>query len=195
MSEQPPWQPPQPPAQAWPPANPYGYPPPANPYGYPPPSPYGYPPQNRYGYPPPSRYSYAPTPPVRRGRSLLIGGVVVALVLTVAGVGAALPRSSTSGSSSGNSPTNAQPPASSQPQPGVTSAGVTATSTLSQMSGVEVYADDFTDPTSGWWKGTDPKGAVYAYSSDGYTVTSAVRAHWLSYAPYSDAAQQINMTT
>jgi hypothetical protein len=61
------------------------------------------------------------------------------------------------------------------------------------MSGVEVYSDDFTDPTSGWSTGSDPKGADFAYAADGYTVTSTVAAHWLAYAPYDDPAQQVNL--
>ncbi len=61
------------------------------------------------------------------------------------------------------------------------------------MSGIEVYSDDFTDSTSGWSTGTDPKGAVFAYAPDGYTVTSTVAAHWLAFAPYDDPAQQVNL--
>ena len=210
MSEQPPWQPPQgwPPA---PPANPYAAPP-ANPYAAPP---YGYPPPNPYQYPPqpsrspsPSPYSYAPPQPAHHARNLVISGVVLALVVAVVAVEAAHPRSSTA-SSPGSVSAFAQAPASpsapapsnqanppnptTQPTPGPTPDGVTASSALSPTSGVEVFSDDFTDPTSGWSTGADPKGAVFAYAPDGYTVTSTVAAHWLAYAPYSDPAQQVNL--
>jgi hypothetical protein len=218
MSEQPPWQPPQ----GWsPPANPYGYPPPPNPYAAAPPNPYAAAPPNpyaaappnpyaapTYGYPPPSPYSFVPSPSAHHGRNLLIGGIVLALVVAVVAIDAAHPRSSTA-SSSGSTPAFVQAPASpssagplnqanqsnptTQPSPGPTSDGVTASSPLSPMSGVEVYSDDFSDPTSGWSTGKDPKGAVFAYASDGYTVTSTVAAHWLAYAPYDDPVQQINL--
>jgi hypothetical protein len=242
MSEQPPWQPPQPqppaPPHAWPalppPApptnnNPYGYPPPspypaapANPYAAPPANPYAAPPANPYAAPPanpyaapsyghhsPSPYLYAPSPPAHRGRNLLIGGIVLALVVAVVAVEAANPRSSTaSPSQSGpafaqftaapsapapsnpaNQSTPSAPPTPAAPTPD----GVTASSALTPMSGVEVYSDDFTDPSSGWSTGADPEGAVFAYTQDGYTVTSTVAAHWLAYAPYSDPAQQVNL--
>jgi hypothetical protein len=240
MSEQPPWQSPQPPpqpppqlqppqSQAWPPpappANPYGYPPPQNPYAAAPPNPYAAAPANPYGYPPPqypypyappnpyalsphaypspSPYSYAPQPPAHHARNLAIGGIVLALIVAVIGVEAAQPRSSTAASSSANVPAPAEAPASpsapapsntaTQPSPGPTPDGVTASSALSPMSGVEVFSDDFSDPTSGWSTGSDPKGAVFAYTPDGYTVTSTVAAHWLAYAPYFDPAQQVNL--
>ncbi len=61
------------------------------------------------------------------------------------------------------------------------------------MSGVEVFSDDFSDPSSGWATGADPNGAVFAYSPDGYTVTSKVAAHWLAYSPDDDPVQQINL--
>jgi hypothetical protein len=215
MSEQPPWAPPQPqpqpshpqsahpqPSQAWPPpqlpTNPYGYPPPQNPYAAPP---------NAYRYPPPSPYSYPTSPPAHRARNLVIGGIVLALVVAVVGVEAARPKAPTA-TSSGSFPASGQAPASpgaatqpnqatqpnkAQPNPSLSSDGVTASSSLSAISGVEVFTDDFTDPDSGWWTGSDPKGAVMAYSSDGYTITSAVRAHWLSYAPTDDAEQQLNL--
>jgi hypothetical protein len=185
------------------PQNPYAAP--QNPYAGPPQNPYAAAP-NGYLYPSPSPYRYAPSPPAHRGRNLLIGGIVLALIVAVIGVEAAHPKSS-SATSSGSFPANAQAPASpttaqpnqatqpnqSQPSAGTSSDGVTATSTLSAISGVEVFADDFTDPDSGWWTGSDPGGAVMAYSPDGYTITSAVRAHWLSYAPFDDPEQQINM--
>ena len=223
MSEQPPWQPPQgsppaPPANPYA-APPYGYPPP-NPYAAPPANPYAappyrYPPPNPYQYPPqpsrppsPSPYSYAPPQPAHHARNLVISGIVLALVVAVVAVEAAHPRSSTA-SSPGSVPAFAQAPASpsapapsnqanqpnptTQPTPGPTPDGVTASSALSPTSGVEVFSDDFTDPTSGWSTGADPKGAVFAYAPDGYTVTSTVAAHWLAYAPYSDPAQQVNL--
>jgi hypothetical protein len=210
MSEQPPpWQQPQPPV--WPPPPPVWPPPPPpapNPYAAAPPNPYaaptyGYPPPNPYGYPSPSRYSYAPLQPAHHARNLVIGGIVLALVVAVIGVEAARPRSSTAASSSGNGPATVQGPASpstpaqstapTQPTSGPTPDGATASSPLSPMSGVEVFSDDFSDPTSGWSTGKDPKGAVFAYAPDGYTVTSTVAAHWLAYAPYDDPAQQINL--
>jgi hypothetical protein len=253
MSEQPPWQPPQPqspppqPQQAWPPpappANPYGYPPPQNPYAAPPqnpyaaappnpyaaptysypspspyappspyaaapPSPYAAAPPNpyatpTYGYPPhtyafasSSPYSYAPPQRAHLGRNLLIGGIVLALVVAVVAVEAQHPRSSTAvAQPTTPAQTNQanQPSPTTPPSPGPTSDGVTASSPLSPMSGIEVYSDDFTDSTSGWSTGADPKGAVFAYGADGYSVTSTVAAHWLAYAPYDGPAQQVNL--
>jgi hypothetical protein len=206
MSEQPPWQPPQP-QQAWPPpaapANPYGYAPPQYPYAAAPQYPYGAAAPNPYGHPSPSRYSYAPSRPAHHARNLVIAGIVLALVVAVVGVEAAHPRSSTAASSPGPVSTIVQTPASpsaptqsnptTQPSPAPTPDGVTASSALTPMSGVEVFSDDFSDSTSGWSTGADPKGAVFAYTADGYTVTSTVAAHWLAYAPYSDPAQQINL--
>jgi hypothetical protein len=207
MSEQQPWQSPQPqPQQAWPPppppaANPYGYPPPPNPYAAAPPNPYAAAPPNpylvpTYGYPPPSPYSYASPPRAHHGRNLLIGGIVLALVVAVVAVEAQHPRSSTTAA---QPTTPAQTNHANQPNPtapsspGPTSDGVTASSPLSPMSGIEVYSDDFTDSTSGWSTGADPKGADFEYAADGYTVTSTVAAHWLTYAPYDDPAQQVNL--
>jgi hypothetical protein len=199
MSEQPP--------QWWPPpANPYGDPP-ANPYAAPPANPYAAPtygyPSPTYGSPSPSPYLYAPSPPAHRARNLVIVGIVLALVVTVVGVEASHPRSSSAASSSGSATTVVQAPASAsapapsnpaiQPSPAPTPDGVTASSALTPMSGVEVFSDDFTDPTSGWSTGKDPKGAAFAYAPSGYTVTSTVAAHWLAYAPYFDAAQQVNL--
>jgi hypothetical protein len=186
MSEQPPWLPPQ----GWPPpANPYGYPPPPNPYATP-----------TYGYPPPYPYSYAPPQRAHHGRNLLIGGIVLALVVAVVAVEAVVaghPRSSTAVAQpttpAQTNQANQPNPTTTPPSPGPTSDGVTASSLLSPMSGIEVYSDDFTDSTSGWLTGSDPKGAVFAYAADGYTVTSAVAAHWLAYAPYDDPAQQVNL--
>ena len=215
MSEQPPWQP-----LPAPPANPYGYPPPPNPYaaptyGYPPPqNRYAAPPQNPYGpppphylYPSPSPYSAAP-PPAHHARNLVIAGIVLALVVAAVVVEAAYPRSSTASSpgrvpaftqahSSPTAPAPSnqanQPSPTTQPTPAPTSDGVTASSALSPTSGVELFSDDFTDPTSGWTTGADPKGATFAYGPDGYTITSTVAAHWLAHAPYSDPAQQLNL--
>lgn len=189
MSEQQPWQPPQ----GWPApaANPYGYPPPANPYAAPT---YGYPPPT-YASPSPSAYSYAPPQRAHHGRNSLIGGIVLALVVAVIAVEVQHPRSSTTAAQPTTpAQTNQanQPNPTTQPSPAPTSDGVTASSPLSAMSGIEVYSDDFTDSTSGWSTGTDPKGAVFAYAPDGYTVTSTVAAHWLAFAPYDDAAQQVN---
>jgi hypothetical protein len=197
MSEQPPWQPPQ----GWPPPqNPYAAAPqnpyaaaPQNPYAAAPPNPYAVP---TYGYPPPSAYSYAPPPPAHHARNLVIGGIVLALVVAVVAVAAAHPRSSTAASApSAPTPTaqaNQSNPTN-QPTHSPTPDGVTASSVLSPMSGVEVYSDDFTDPASGWSIGKDPNGAVFAYAADGYTVTSTVAAHWLAYAPYDDPAEQVNL--
>ncbi|HEY5455482.1 MAG TPA: hypothetical protein VIJ96_08425 [Acidothermaceae bacterium] len=198
MSES--WQPPQPqpshPQQAQPPLpqspNPYAAPPP-NPYAAPPPNPYMVP---TYGYPPPSPYLYAPPQPRHHGRNLLIGGIVVALVVAVVAVAAQHPRSSTTAAQPTTpAQTNQanQPNPTTQPSAGPTSDGATASSPLSPMSGIEVYSDDFTDSTSGWSTGSDPKGAVFTYAPDGYTVTSTVAAHWLAYAPYDDPAQQVNL--
>ena len=228
MSEQQPWQSPQPqvpqppppqpqqsqppqsqPQQAWPPPSPYGYPPPnpysaapPNPYAAAPPNPYaaptyGYPPHT-YGSPSPSPYLYAPPQRAHHGRNLLIGGIVAALVVTVVAVAAHRPQSSTAvaqptSPAQTNQATQPSPTTTAPPSPGPTSDGVTASSALSPMSGIEVYSDDFSDPTSGWSTGKNPKGAVYAYAADGYTVTSTVAAHWLAYAPYDDAAQQVNL--
>ncbi|HEY3922992.1 MAG TPA: hypothetical protein VGL75_00355 [Acidothermaceae bacterium] len=216
MSEQQPWQSPQPPQpqQGWPPppANPYGYPPPPNPYAAAPQNPYaaspqnpyaaptyGYPPHT-YGYPSPSPYSYGPPPRTHHGRNLLIGGVVVALLVAVVAVAAQHPQASTAvvqptapaqtNQANQSNPTQPNP---TPPSPGPTSDGVTASSSLSPMSGIEVYSDDFTDSTSGWSTGADPKGADFEYAPDGYTVTSTVAAHWLAYAPYDDPAQQVNL--
>ena len=219
MSDQPPWQPPQNPYAA-PPQNPYAAPP-QNPYAAPPPNPYaaptyGYPPpQNPYGppqphypYPSPSPYSYASQPPAHHARNLVIAGIVLALVVAVVVVEAAHPRSSTASSprnapgfaqahSSATAPAPSnqanQPSPTIQPTPAPTSDGVTASSALSPTSGVELFSDDFTDPTSGWTTGADPKGATFAYGPAGYTITSTVAAHWLAYAPYSEAAQQLNL--
>ncbi len=214
MSEQQPWQPPPAAQQAWPPpappVNPYGYPPPPNPYAATPPNPYAATPPNSYAalpsnpyaapayaYPSPSPYSYGPPQPTHRGRSLLIAGIVLALVVAVVAVEAQHPGSST---------TTAQPAAPAQtnqanqsdptppPSAGPTSDGVTATSPVTPMSGIEVYSDDFTDSTSGWSTGSDPKGAEFAYTADGYTVTSTVAAHWLAYAPYDDPVQQVSLS-
>ena len=181
------------------PAPTYGYPPPQNPYG---------PPPTHYPYPSPSPYSYAPPQPAHHGRNLVIAGIVLALVVAVVVVEAAHPRSSTA-SSSGSVPAFTQAHASATapapsnqanqpgpttlPTPAPTSEGVTASSALSPTSGVELFSDDFTDPTSGWSTGADPTGAVFAYGPDGYTITSTVAAHWLAYAPYSDPAQQVNL--
>ncbi len=138
----------------------------------------------------------------------MIAGIVLALVVAVVVVEAAHPRSSTA-SSSGSVPAFTQAHASATapapsnqanqpgpttlPTPAPTSDGVTASSALSPTSGVELFSDDFTDPTSGWSTGADPNGAVFAYGPDGYTITSTVAAHWLAYAPYSDPAQQVNL--
>jgi len=219
MSEQPPWQPPPNPYAATPqnpyaapPQNPYaaptyGYPPPQNPYSAPPQNPYG-PPQPHYPYPSPSPYSYAPQPPAHHARNLVIAGIVLALVVAAVVVEATHPRSSKA-SSPRSAPAFAQAPSSTtapvpsnqanqpspttQPTRAPTSDGVTASSALSPTSGVELFADDFTDATSGWITGADPKGATFAYGPDGYTITSTVAAHWLAYAPYSDPAQQLNL--
>ena len=197
--------PPQNPYAA-PPQNPYAAPP-QNPYAAPPQSPYAALPQNpyaaptygyppAYGSPPPSPYSYAPAPRAHLGRNLVIGGIVVALVLAVAAVAAQQPSSTTAvappntpaqtNQANQSNPTN-------QPSPGAVADGVTASSALSPMSGIEVYSDDFTDSTSGWSTGKDPKGAVFAYAPDGYTVTSTASAHWLAFAPFDETAQQINL--
>jgi hypothetical protein len=127
---------------------------------------------------------------------LLIGGIVLALVVAVVVVVAQHPRSSTAAAqpttpAQTNQANQSNP--TTPPSPGPTSDGVTASSPLTPMSGVEVYSDDFTDSTSGWSDGTDPKGAVFAYAPDGYTVTSTVAAHWLAFAPYDDPAQQVNL--
>jgi hypothetical protein len=117
-------------------------------------------------------------------------------VVAVVAVEAKQPQSSTAGAPvSAPAQTNQanQPNPTTQPSPGPTSDGVTALSSLSPMGGIEVYSDDFTDSTSGWSTGSDPKGAVFAYAADGYTVTSTVAAHWLAYAPYDVPAQQVNL--
>jgi len=197
------------------PPNPYAAAPP-NPYAAAPPNPYAAAPPNPYAAAPPNPYSYAPSQPARHARNLVIAGIVLALVVAVVVVEAAHPRSSTA-SSPGNAQALAQAPSSAtapapsnqatqpspqtpsssptQPTTAPTSDGVTASSTLSPTSGVEVFSDDFTDPTSGWSTGADPNGAVFAYGADGYTITSTVAAHWLAYAPYSDPVQQVNLNT
>jgi hypothetical protein len=126
----------------------------------------------------------------------VIGAIALALVVAVAAVVAQHPSSTTAvappnaaaqtNQANQSNPTN-------QPGPDTVSDGVTASSALSPMSGVEVYSDDFTDSTSGWSTGKDPKGAVFAYAPVGYTVTSTVSAHWLAFAPYDDPSQQISL--
>jgi hypothetical protein len=210
QSPQPPQPPesPQPPQLGWPapPANPYGYPPPPTPYAAVPPNPYAAPPNPyavpTYGYPSPSPYSYAPPPRTHHGRNLLIGGIVVALVVAVVAVAAQHPRSSSAASAAGGvtvvqAPASPSAPAQSnqapQPSPSSDGSGATQTSPLSSSSGSVVFADDFSDPDTGWGTGSDDD-STYTYRPDGYYMTSYVAAHFLSYSPYDTPQQQMEQS-
>ncbi len=158
----------------------------------PPPWTAGYPvvPQpNPYAYSPPSRYTYAP--PSHRGRNVIIGSIVATLVIVVAVVAISASQSPKTQVSAGTSAAAAQapttPPASTSPD------GITASSPLVLAKGKSVFSDDFTDPESGWDTGTDAD-STYAYTPDGYSMSSHVPAHFLSYAPYDMPAQQVSLS-
>jgi hypothetical protein len=197
----PPGQPYQQPAPAaWPPPGqpyqqpPASWPPPGQPYPPPPPPPwpsaYQAAPPNPYAYPPASRYTYAP--PSHRGRNVIIGSIVATLVVTVAVVGITGAQSSTThGSSTTGTPIGHSSSAASNP-PG-SAGGLTATSPLNLAKSTPVFADDFTDPDSGWATGTDAD-STYAYTPAGYSMESHVSAHFLSYAPYDVPAPQVSMS-
>jgi hypothetical protein len=194
----PPWQPsyqqsapgqpyPQP-AVPWPaPGQPYQLP--AAPW----PPPYQAAPPNPYGYPPASRYTYAP-PPSHTLRNILIGTLVVILVLVAGSVEMAGSNSSTGQVATGSGVPLSQARVSpSSPAASNPAGGVTAASPLILAKGTSVFADDFTDPNSGWGTGTDDE-STYAYTPAGYSMSSHVPAHFLSYAPYDIPAQQISLS-
>jgi hypothetical protein len=193
--EQPPsWQPSY---QQAPPGQPYQQP--APPYQQPAP-PYrqptaSCPPPNPYGYPPESRYTYAP-PPSNKLRNVLIGALVVILLLVGGAVEMAGSKSATQGSAGSGVPLAHTPTAPSSPAastgPGA-SGGVTAASPLVLAKGTSVFADDFTDPNSGWSTGTDDD-STYGYTPAGYSMSSHVPAHFLSYAPYDVPSQQVSLS-
>jgi hypothetical protein len=185
------WPPPGQPAPAWPPPG-QPYPPPAASW----PPPYQAAPPNPYAYPPASRYSYAP-PPSHKLRNVLIGSLVVIVVLVAGAVEAAGSKSSTTqGPAASGLPLTHATAAPSAPDgstaPG-SAGGVTAASPLLLATGTSVFADDFTDPNSGWGVGTDDD-STYAYTPAGYSMSSHVPAHFLSYAPYDVPAQQVSLS-
>jgi hypothetical protein len=127
----------------------------------------------------------------------LIGALVVILLLVAGAVEMAGSKSPTTQGSAGSglplaqTPTAPSTPAAST-APGA-GGGVTAASPLVLAKGTSVFADDFTDPNSGWGTGTDDD-STYAYTPAGYSMSSHVPAHFLSYAPYDVPAQQVSLS-
>jgi hypothetical protein len=83
-------------------------------------------------------------------------------------------------------------PAASAPAsaPALVASGVTATSSFTPTTGAQVFADDFTDPGSGWLSGAYGTG-TYAYTPHGYTVTGTGDIFRLAYAPFDSPEQQL----
>lgn len=197
----PPWQPSY--HQA-PQGQPYLSPPPApprQPYPPPPAWPYSYsvaPSPNPYAHTPASRYAYAP--PSHRGRNVIIGTIVATLVIVAAAVEVTGTRAAKPRTRASNQLPNAQSPvsptapaASSPPSPPSTADGVTASSPLSSPRGTVIFADDFSDPNSGWDTGTD-EDSTYTYTPAGYSMTTHAPAIFLSYAPDDTPVQQVSLS-
>jgi hypothetical protein len=193
----PPWQPTY---QQAPQGQPYlsPGPPPSRP-PYPPPAaawPYSYsvaPSPNPYAYAPASHYTYAP--PTHRGRNVIIGSIVATLVLVAAAVevtgsGAAKSRAQASSAIAQALVSPTAPAASNPPN---TADGVTASSPLSSPRGTVVFADDFSDPNSGWDTGTD-NDSTYTYTPAGYSMVTHAPAIFLSYAPYDAPEAQVSLS-
>jgi hypothetical protein len=87
----------------------------------------------------------------------------------------------------------ARPSGPSAPAASSPAGGVTAASPLVLSTGTSVFADDFTDPNSGWATGSDDD-STYSYIPGGYSLSSHVPAHFLSYAPYDVPAQQVSLS-
>jgi hypothetical protein len=196
----PPWQPSY---QQAPQGQPYlspPPPPPRSPYPPPPPAwPYSYsvaPSPNPYAYAPASHYTYAP--PSHRGRNVIIGSIVATLVIVAAavevtGTRAAKPRTQASNAIAQAPVSPTAPAASNPPSPPSTADGVTASSPLSSPRGTVIFADDFSDPNSGWDTGTD-EDSTYTYTPAGYSMTTHAPAIFLSYAPDDTPVQQVSLS-
>lgn len=183
----PPWQPSY---QQAPPGQPYSSPTPPWGSGYP-----VAPPPNPYASAPASRYTYAP--PSHHGRNVIIGSIVATLVFVAAVVavtGSQSPKAHVAagaGTVIAHSPvTPVAPAASNSPNP---AAGVTASSPLNSPRGTVMFADDFSDPNSGWDAGAD-NDSTYTYTPAGYSMTSHSPAIFLSYAPDDTPAQQVSLS-
>jgi hypothetical protein len=150
---------------------------------------------------PSSRYTYAP--PSHRGHTVIIGSIVAMLVIAAAAVEVSGSRAAKSGAHAGHGVPIAQSavspttPAASNPTntptPPNTAAGVTASSPLSSPRGTVIFADDFSDPNSGWDTGTD-NDSTYSYTPAGYSMTTHAPAIFLSYAPDDTPAQQVSLS-
>jgi hypothetical protein len=64
---------------------------------------------------------------------------------------------------------------------------------LSSPRGTVIFADDFSDPNSGWDTGTD-EDSTYTYTPAGYSMTTHAPAIFLSYAPDDTPVQQVSLS-
>ena len=71
---------------------------------------------------------------------------------------------------------------------------ITATTAVTDVYGTVVYSDDFHDPKSGWTTSTKTSGVSYAYTSDGYLVSTIGDTDFWTYAPYQPRGQQISLS-
>jgi hypothetical protein len=122
---------------------------------------------------------------------VVIGSIIATLAIVLAVVeitGSQSPKTQVSADTSAPAAQTPASPAASNPPD-----GVTASSPLILAKGTSVFSDDFTDPNTGWDTGTDAD-STYAYTPAGYSMSSHVPAHFLSYAPYDLPAQQVSLS-
>jgi len=131
---------------------------------------------------------YAPTPyiePRRRGvpnAVVITVGVVVALLITAMASGLGVYVNHTRSGSAVSSATSSPTP--NGPRPTQLSAG----------SGIEVFTDDFHDPSSGWFAGTTPSGTVSGYSGGAYVIDAQGSLNHYTFSPYSVPLPQASAT-
>jgi hypothetical protein len=142
----------------------------------------------------------AAAPPSTGSRRIPVIALLVVVALVAAGLVIELPGQH--GASSAAAPHHAaSPPApqttaapsSSAPAtapPTLVVAGITATSTVTPTSGVDVFADDFSDPGSGWSTGSNDTGSD-DYTPQGYAMTADSGVLRLAYAPFGSPEQQL----